>query len=653
MNDNPSGESPPPHPKAVDIATALLVLGFWLVVYLQKGRWHEGAFATAMVGGLLALTARKAFAAGGKWTVALYIILAFTLVAALAPPRLEVIHAGSIGSVPYQLPGPADTWAEEGMAREISVILAGGASALVRLRLMESHDSQPPALRLMVEDCDLGLIHIQPGHGLPRPEWRSGGKRSDYTVMIPSGCLAGAENKLSFQPVKGSWIAIRSVEITNLPRAWEPWRYMIWPWNWLLFWICATILIVEAVWRRYKAGWSARRLAMHGVMWIVAAMGPLAALGGLAVYVEARTPWLTSTEESRLPREMYGAGKFIHDATLGWKLLPNHTALTQRSPDHEPEIFYVNNKEGFRALGDEMEFPPQGRAMLLGDSFTQGEFLAQEQTIAAVMSRRLGGYVYNFGILGYSTDQEYTVFMEWVDRVDAQWVALLFFPNDVMFIDQNTGHGFDKPWYQIENGRVDFLRFHPLDEAYVKEENMAIMAASEAYGVYCCHTPRDTSLARRAALKTAVYLALLHHPGKLFSEIIRDIKMVKMKMASTHSDVTADVLKKPETYRSQFQAAFDFIARINEESAKRGKKFLAVFVPDIIQIYKPQNRALGNFRDMFMDLCSIKGVPCLDTSARLAEMTKVNDTYFIDDGHLSPFGAEVLGGMISDAITAR
>ncbi|MDH5638410.1 MAG: SGNH/GDSL hydrolase family protein, partial [Nitrospinota bacterium] len=625
----------------------------WLVVYLQKGRWHEGAFATAVVGGLLALTARKAFATGGGWAMALYFILAFTFASALALPRLEVIHAGSIDSVPYQLPGPADTWAEEGMAKEISVPLAGGASALARLRLMESHDSLPPALRLTVGDCDLGLIHIQPGNGLARPKWRSGGKRSAYTAMIPGGCLAGAENKLSFRPVEGSWIAIRSVEIVRLPHVWEPWRYIIWPWSWLLFWICATTIIAGAAWRRHKAGWSGRKLAMHTVMWVVAAMGPVVALVGLAVYVEARAPWMTSTKDSQLPRDMYGNGKFIHDATLGWRLMPSYTVLTQRSLDHEPEVFYVNNKEGFRALGEEMEFPPQGRAMLLGDSFTQGEFLAQHQTIAAVMSRRLGGYVYNFGVLGYSTDQEYTTFMEWVDKVDAQWVAVLFFPNDVMFIDQNTGHGFDKPWYQIENGRVDFMRFTPLDRDYVEGENKLIMATREDRRVYCCHTPRDTSVARRAALKAARYITDLHHPGKLLDQIIRDVKMTKVKMASTHSDVTADVLGKPETYRPQFQAAFSFIGRIKEESAKRGKKFLAVFVPDIIQIYKPEDRSLGNFRDMFMGLCSQNEIPCLDTSARLTEMTKVNDTYFIDDGHLSPFGAEVLGEMISDAITAR
>ena len=652
MSENPPGEIRRPPSRAVDFGLALLTLAFWLVVYSQKGRWHEGAMATALAGGALALAGRQAFAAGGRWKVALGAIWILTLASAVMPPRVMEVNAGSIGSVPRQLPGPADTWASKEGPREISVPLAGGSSALVRLNLLESHDTLPPRLQVVAGDCDLGIIHVKRGGGSPPSRWQEQGRKSSYTIMVPAKCLDKERNQVALRPVEGSWIAIKNMVINPLPAPWELWRFIISPWNWLLFWISSGMVAARMIWGDGE-GPGKRALVMHAGLGGVVLLGLMGVLTALAVYVEARAPWMTTTQDSWLPREMYGNGKFIHDQSLGWRLLPNHVALTQRSPDHEPEVFYVNNKQGFRALGTEMDFPSKGKAMLLGDSFCQGEFLSQEQTIASRMSSRLGGYVYNFGVLGYSTDQEYTVFMEWIHKVEVEWVALLFFPNDVMFIDQNQGHGFDKPWYEINDGRVDFARFHPLPREYVKAENAPILARSGPQAVYCCHTPRDVSVASRAMKKAAGYILGLYYPGRLGAQIVSDVKMTKIKMSSTHSDVSAELLENPEAYRPQFTAVFDFIARMNQVSVKRGIKFLAVFIPDIIQIYHPENPKLGNFRDMFMGMCAQNGLPCLDASGKLMEKTKLNDTYFIDDGHLSPFGAQVVGALISDEIEKR
>ncbi|MDH5756848.1 MAG: SGNH/GDSL hydrolase family protein [Nitrospinota bacterium] len=641
----------------LDIPFVALAILMWLFTLIRAGLWNEALIVTPLAGGLALLVSRQTLlgffhpqgpASRGSrvWGWALYLLTAFFILSAIAVPQRKVVHAGSDYQVPFQLPGPLDNWSE-GMTKQITVETTGTRDALVTLFLHESHDTAPPRLAVMAGKCEVEAIQVEKGNGAQYPHWKERGRPSSYQTRAPRGCMSPEDNKVSLRPVEGSWIVINKVEVMELPLPWEPWRQVAPPWNWILLWFCLAVITLRGAIGAPRIG---RKLAMFAMMWLVILGAVVATLVAMAAYVETRNRWMVTDESNfRSPQMFYGS-KFIHNAEQGWTLLPGFVGRTISSGTADPVIFYKVNNQGYRSLAYEDDFPAKGKVMVLGDSFAQGAFLAQEETIPAVMSARLGGYVYNFGVGGFSTDQEYTTFMKWVDRVDTQWVALLFFANDILFLESNLGHTFEKSRYVIEDGQVDFDRLIPVDPDYVKKENDFVYLKIEMEKTFCCFTKKEVSITGRISRKILQYLSHLHYPGELLSDIIKDIRKTKAKPGPKHMEVTAELQSHPEKHKREFDIAFQFLDRIRAESEKRKRKFFAVYIPDIKQIYDQDKPERAKFRNMFMDLCARNKMDCLDPSEELAEKARWSDTHFIDDGHLSPYGAKIVGDMIADYI---
>ncbi|MDH5638943.1 MAG: hypothetical protein OEZ04_10650 [Nitrospinota bacterium] len=369
--------------------------------------------------------------------------------------------------------------------------------------------------------------------------------------------------------------------------------------------------------------------------------------------MEVRSRWLTEHEGNKRDRNMFFGAVHIRDVDFGWRLLPDYNAYTKETTNAEPYLFMSTNNEGFRALRNEKEIPETGKVMVLGDSFAEGLFLSQQETIPAVISRRLGGYVYNFGVTGYSTDQEYTVFTKWIDKINVEAVALLFCYNDILDIGASNPPRPPKPYYGAREGIVDFSKFYPLSAKRVEEENAIIDSTMDHEGMFCCFTPSPASLPDRVIKTTRRYLANLYHPGMLLSVISSDIARTKFRFSGQYMKVAAPLLENPEAHMEKIDLVFQFFVKMREESDKRGIKFVVFYVPDILQTYSDGKTELQNLRKVFMEKCVKNGITCLDPSDELAEKAKWNDTYFMDDGHFSPFGAELAGAMISNAIAGK
>ncbi|MDH5510943.1 MAG: SGNH/GDSL hydrolase family protein, partial [Nitrospinota bacterium] len=527
----------------------------------------------------------------------------------------------------------------------------GTRGALLILSLHESHDTAPPMILVTAGECEVAKFRVVPGNGAKFPHWKHGGLASSYEVRVPRQCLTPDKNEVVFHPITGSWIVINNVKVIELPYPWEPWRHVPRPWSWILFWLSLGVIALRGA---IGSPRPKRQLAMYGMMLLLILAMIAAAFVAMAVYVETRNRWMvTDPTNFRSPQMFYGS-KFIHNADQGWTMLPGFVGKTLSSGVADPVVFYKVNRHGYRSLEYEDDFPPSGKVMLLGDSFAQGAFLAQEETIPAVLSRRLGEYVFNFGVGGYSTDQEYTTFMKWVDRAPSEWVVLLFFANDILYNDSDLGHNFQKPRYAIDaSGQVDFSTLIPVDPEYVKEENDFVYLKIEMEKTFCCLIKKEVSIAGRISHKAFQYIGHIHDPGMLLSYIIADIAKTKAQPGPKHLDVTAEIQENPEKYIRQFHISFQFLDRIRDESHKRKRKFLVVYIPDIKQIYERSKPELANFKNMFMRLCEENGIDCLDPSEQLARRARWNDTYFIDDGHLSPFGAQIVGDMIADYIQAK
>jgi hypothetical protein len=121
-----------------------------------------------------------------------------------------------------------------------------------------------------------------------------------------------------------------------------------------------------------------------------------------------------------------------------WGLRYNEPGATyrHRSPDVDVE-FRINN-QGMRADRDYAYEKPEGvqRIVCLGDSFTAGYEVEQDETFSAVLERELNarGYrveVLNAGVSGFSTAEQLLYLERELYRYDPDVVVLSFFANDL------------------------------------------------------------------------------------------------------------------------------------------------------------------------------------------------------------------------------
>ncbi|RJS80996.1 SGNH/GDSL hydrolase family protein, partial [Methanophagales archaeon] len=135
------------------------------------------------------------------------------------------------------------------------------------------------------------------------------------------------------------------------------------------------------------------------------------------------------------------------DPLLGRKLIPNSTGYrTYYGTEHSgitETITYKINSKGLR--DEEYSYTkPENitRILLLGDSFTFGCEVNQEDTIDANMERMLNGcQVLNFGNMWYGTIQEFLLLREEGVKYDPDVVFTLLFTNNDGADNIDTGSG--------------------------------------------------------------------------------------------------------------------------------------------------------------------------------------------------------------------
>jgi hypothetical protein len=107
----------------------------------------------------------------------------------------------------------------------------------------------------------------------------------------------------------------------------------------------------------------------------------------------------------------------------------------------------TTNSWGLRGPEPDLDAPLRG--IVLGDSYMQGLFVADDQTPSERLKRQLAGRlgtrveVLNTGHLGYSPEQEYFTLREYADRLRPQFVVLSLFANDFGNIEEIMGGGGD------------------------------------------------------------------------------------------------------------------------------------------------------------------------------------------------------------------
>jgi lysophospholipase L1-like esterase len=118
------------------------------------------------------------------------------------------------------------------------------------------------------------------------------------------------------------------------------------------------------------------------------------------------------------------------DSVLGWR---GRRDLRMRFRRPDFDVLVEHGRDGWRRPDPPPPANPVRRILVLGDSFTWGWGVDQGDVFSDHLQRRLpaGVAVYNRGVNGYGTGQEYLLLQQELAARSYDVVVLLFFGNDV------------------------------------------------------------------------------------------------------------------------------------------------------------------------------------------------------------------------------
>jgi lysophospholipase L1-like esterase len=152
---------------------------------------------------------------------------------------------------------------------------------------------------------------------------------------------------------------------------------------------------------------------------------------------------------------------FRMDDNAGWAWAPNQRGAYQRNYG-SPELFKTRFRTNSLGARDR-EYPTDRggdlRVLALGDSYTEGWGVEETDAYPKVLEREYlrGVQVWNLGVAGYSTDQEYALLRRTLPRYEPDLILLQFFENDLRDNLQATAlfyPHFAKPRFVIRGGKL-------------------------------------------------------------------------------------------------------------------------------------------------------------------------------------------------------
>ncbi|MCP4262240.1 MAG: hypothetical protein GY774_32775 [Planctomycetes bacterium] len=353
---------------------------------------------------------------------------------------------------------------------------------------------------------------------------------------------------------------------------------------------------------------------------------------------------------------------FEHDPLLGWRHKPNYTGLFSQI-EHESTLSY--NSQGIRGPEYSLAKPEnEFRIAILGDSFADGYTVEFENLFSEVLEQRLiertgqNVEVINFGVAGYSTDQELLLYQKKVKLYQPDLTILMFHDNDVWF---NTmaylpawGSGY-KPLFRIDNGTL-------------KLTNVPVPP----------HVPHRSKGVGK--IKDA-----LHHNSSLYRLVVQRIKdipklyslAVAMKLTDPPYDHEDNLIPKSygifrKTYSHEISAAWEItevlLTEIKKETDTIGSGMLVFYVPQKAVVYTEQWEKLKQYYDLEDDEWNVEQVAQeLDNILKRLEIEFINPLedmrqhnknpargadhlYYLIDGHWNNEGNRLVGEIIADYV---
>jgi len=149
------------------------------------------------------------------------------------------------------------------------------------------------------------------------------------------------------------------------------------------------------------------------------------------------------------PAGQMDEGFILYDSRLGWKLAPGWSG---RHRHHDFEVRYSVNSLGFRE--NAMDFARPGSVMFLGDSFTFGLGVNEDELFTERLDESSDQTFLNAGVPGYSTDQQLLLLDQLLQFRPDRLVWVVYLGNDLLDNGEpfplQAAHG--KPFMKLQSG---------------------------------------------------------------------------------------------------------------------------------------------------------------------------------------------------------
>ena len=146
---------------------------------------------------------------------------------------------------------------------------------------------------------------------------------------------------------------------------------------------------------------------------------------------------------------MSETGLFRHDDLLG------HVPNPGFSGPGVGRSFHTIDADGFRSCGESAASEAGAGAILtVGDSFTYGDEVRDEETWPAQLQRLTGRRVLNGGVTGYGFDQMVLRAEQLAAAHNPSVLVVSFIVDDVRRAEMRRMWWRDKPWFEVEDGRL-------------------------------------------------------------------------------------------------------------------------------------------------------------------------------------------------------
>lgn len=323
------------------------------------------------------------------------------------------------------------------------------------------------------------------------------------------------------------------------------------------------------------------------------------------------------------------SGMMLFDPWLGWRLSPNWYGDHRH---HDFEVSYRINQFGFR--GDFSQPDGARRYAVVGDSFTFAQGVNDNRTFVYLLNEAGGdryGFL-NFGVPGYSTDQEYLLIRERVRLFEPDVVLLVVYLGNDLF-DNELGFPLQgehaKPYFRLVDGRLV-----PGNSPVPRQRKSA--------------AARDTSL-------SAVVMGNTGREQATFFDRIAELEL------SRRMGLSRPIPRIPEEdFRTRFDPALRLFTALVGEISDRvegyGAELKLVLLPGRSYLAQPDSVS-AQYQDYLRrrivgNSAIASSGQVIDLAARLREMHESGAApwYFPNEGHLTTEGNGVVAGILATVL---